>query len=328
MIRSLVLLLALATPAAAQTALPPPALKASVTVSSDVVRIGDLVENAGAVSDVPVFRAPDIGTTGAVATPLVLEAIRSHDLIGIDTRGLSEVLVTRAGRAIAVPEIAAQVAQALAGQNGFGDARNLSVRFDRDVRPLQVEPNARGDLRPLRVYYDPRTTRFDVTFDLDGSPSMHRQPLRVTGSVFETFEAVVVTRPMEHGEVFKDSDLAMERRPKTEMTGNVVTSRDAAIGQAARRAVRPGQPLRDADMMKPEIVQRNDPVTIVYEAPGMVLTIRGTAQETGALGDTISVLNVQSKRVVQGKISAPGRITVTAVTARFVDNAPAAHGVE
>ena len=74
--------------------------------------------------------------------------------------------------------------------------------------------------------------------------------------------------------------------------------------------------------MTPAIVQRNDSVTIVYEAPGFTLTMRGQAQDAGALGDTINVLNEQSKRVVQGVVSGPGRVTVRAVTTRFVDNAP------
>ena len=43
-----------------------PRLKELVTVSSEIVRIGDLVENAGIAADVPVFRAPDLGQTGAV----------------------------------------------------------------------------------------------------------------------------------------------------------------------------------------------------------------------------------------------------------------------
>jgi len=30
-------------------------------------------------------------------------------------------------------------------------------------------------------------------------------------------------------------------------------------------------------------------VTIVYQAPGVVLTLRGQAQEAGALGDSIGV---------------------------------------
>ena len=74
--------------------------------------------------------------------------------------------------------------------------------------------------------------------------------------------------------------------------------------------------------MKPNIVQRNDTVTLVYEAPGLVLTLRGQAQEAGALGDTISVLNQQTKRVVQGVISGPGRVMVANATLHLSQNVP------
>ena len=96
-------------PAAAQDARP--ALRANVTVTGDIVRIGDLVDNAGAVAEVPIFRAPDLGTRGAVPTERVVEAIRPHQLIGIDTRGLAEVIVTRASRAITPQEISTRIAQ-------------------------------------------------------------------------------------------------------------------------------------------------------------------------------------------------------------------------
>jgi flagella basal body P-ring formation protein FlgA len=72
--------------------------------------------------------------------------------------------------------------------------------------------------------------------------------------------------------------------------------------------------------MKPEVVQRNDIVTIIYQAPGVVLTLRGQAQDAGAIGDSIGVLNIESKRVVQGVVSAPGRVTVVAVPTRLVNN--------
>jgi flagella basal body P-ring formation protein FlgA len=51
--------------------------------------------------------------------------------------------------------------------------------------------------------------------------------------------------------------------------------------------------------------------------------LRGQAQDAGALGDSIGVLNIQSKRVVQGVITAPGRVTVGAAATRLVDNAAA-----
>jgi len=316
------LLLALASPladaAAAQSG--PPALRSSVTVTGDVVRIGDLIDNAGAVADVPIFRAPDLGTRGAVATDRIVEAIRSHQLVDIDTRGLTEVIVTRASRTITAQEISARVSQSLSGHFGLGEARNVTVYFDRDVRALQVEPDATDDLQVLGLTYDPRTTRFDVTFDLPSSATLHRQPARYTGTAMETIPAVTVQHPVERGEVLKESDLAVARRPKTE--GGAITDMSAVVGLAARQQLRPDQPLHMADLMKPEIVARNDTVTIVYQAPGLVLTLRGQAQEAGALGDTIGVLNAESKRTVQGVISAPGRVTVGAVTTRVVDNAP------
>jgi flagella basal body P-ring formation protein FlgA len=305
--------------AAAQTAAP--ALKAHATVTSDVVRIGDLVENAGPVADVAIFRAPDLGTTGAVSTDRIVDAIRPHELIGIDTRGIAEVIVTRASRSIGVPEIANSVAQALAGQYNFGDAHNILVNFDHDVRTLQIEPNVTGPLQVVALAYDQHTARFDVTFGLPASTELRRQSAHYSGTAIETVDAVTVTRPVERGEVLKPSDLAVLRRPKTDI--GVLTGLDAVAGLAARRPLRPGQPLAPIDVMKPEIVQRNDSVTIVFQAPGVTLTLRGQAHDAGALGDTIGVLNMESKRVVQAVISGPDRVTVGAITTRVVDSGTA-----
>ncbi len=308
----------LANLAAAQNAMP--ALRANVTVTGDIVRIGDLVENAGPVADVPIFRAPDLGTRGTVPTERVVEAIRPHQLIGIDTRGLSAVIVTRASRAISPKDISTRIAQVLEGQYGLGEARNILVEFDREVRTLNVELTATGDLQVLTLAYNPRTAHFDVTFDLPSSAALRWQNTHFTGVAFETINTVTLERPIERGEILKASDLRLERRPKSE--GPAITDIRAAVGLAARHQLRPGQPLRDADLMTPAVVQRNDTVTIVYEAPGFTLTLRGQAQDAGALGDTVNVLNEQSKRVVQGVVSGPGRVTVRAVTTRFVDNAP------
>jgi len=309
-----------AGPAAAQNAAP--ALRANVTVTGDIVRIGDLVEHAGAVADVPIFRAPDLGTRGAVPTARVVEAIRPHQLIGIDTRGISEVVVTRASRAIPAQEISARIAKALESQYGLGEARNIAVEFDRDARTLNVEPNISGELEVVSLSYNRRTSRFDATIDLPSSTALHWQATHYSGTAIETVDAVTVDHPIEHGEILKASDLTTVRRPKAE--GPVITGLQAAAGLAARHQLRPGQPLHDADLMKPALVQRNDIVTIFYEAPGLTLTLRGQAQDAGALGDTISVMNMQSKRLVQGVVTGPGRVTVAAVPARVVDSAPAA----
>lgn len=298
-----------------------PTLRANVTVDGDLVRIGDLVENAGPVADVAVFRAPDLGTTGAVSTERIADAIRPYQLIDIDTGGLSEVTVTHSSRTIEVKEISDRIVEALSHQYALGKVDNIGLTFDRPVRTLQVEASAGGELQVLALNYDPRTNRFDAVLDLPSSPSLHGQPLRFTGTAIETVEAVAVNRPVERGEVLQASDLTTLRRPKAQATR--LTAPAGAIGLAARHALQPGQPLAATDLMKPELVARGETVMLTYQAPGVTLTLRGQAQGSGALGDSIAVLNIETKRIVQGVVSGTGRVTVGAATTHLAAAAPA-----
>jgi flagellar basal body P-ring formation protein FlgA len=299
-----------------------PALRSHVTVTADVVRIGDLVENAGLVADVPIFRAPDLGTEGAVSTEQIIEAIWPHHLIGIDTRGLAQVVVTRASRTITAQEISERIAQALAGQNGLGAAGDIAIMFDRLPQPLLAEADATGELQVTDLTYNPRNGHFSIVLDLPTSAVLRRWPPRFTGTASATVEAVVMQHAVERGSLLKASDLALERRPRID--GPFIADIAAAAGMAAKNTLRAGQALHEVDLRKPALVQRSDSVTIIYEAPGMVLTLRGEAQESGALGDQISVMNAQSKRVVQGIVSGPGQVTLATVATRLVENAQAA----
>jgi flagella basal body P-ring formation protein FlgA len=144
--------------------------------------------------------------------------------------------------------------------------------------------------------------------------------LRFTGSLTETFETLVPTRPLAQGEVLKISDLTPARRPKAEFGAGMVTDADQVVGLAVRRPLLAGHAIRQGDLQKPELVSRNDNVTITYEVPGIVLSMRGQALEGGTQGDLINVLNVQSKKTIRATIVGPGRVSVAATTPRLAAN--------
>jgi flagella basal body P-ring formation protein FlgA len=308
---ALVMVAAFGRDATAETKPAAPRLRELVAVTSEIVRIGDLVENAGAATDVPVFRAPDLGQTGAVQVTRIAEALRPYDLAGVDTAGLSEVVVTRLSRALTAKDITDRIARAFSGQYGLGDAQNLAVILDRDIRILHVEPTVGSDLVVSRMNVDPRTGRFDIAFELPGSTLSRRAGLRFTGTVTETVEAAMLTRSLRIGEVIKASDVTMGRRPKSEMRSDGMGP-DQVVGMAAKIALRSGQAVRTDDLVKPQIVQRNEAVTIYYQVPGIMLTVRGKAVEGGAMGDVIGVLNIQSNRTVQATVIGPSRVTIAA----------------
>ena len=92
--------------------------------------------------------------------------------------------------------------------------------------------------------------------------------------------------------------------------------RDRAVGMQARRQLRAGQALRVADLVKPDLVQRDQNVTLIYEAPGLYLTMRGKALEGGTEGDVVNVMNLQSKRTVSGVVTGRGQVSISVATPR------------
>ena len=294
-----------------------PTLRASVVVSGDVVRIGDVIDNAGTSAQIAIYRAPDLGTTGSVPTAQVLTTLRTHQVIGVDTRDLQEISITRLARTLEGKDIELQVARALERKNGLGDAANLALTFDRDVGDLRLEASNTGAMQPMSVRYDPRNTRFDVTFEIANTSMAAPTKLRFTGTAIETVDAAVLARNIERNEVIKSSDVVIERRPKIEVGGDLA-GRDRAVGMQARKQLRVGQALKTADLAKPDLVQRDQNVTLIYESVGLYLTIRGKALEGGTEGDVVNVLNLQSKRTVSGLVVGRGQVSISVATPRLV----------
>lgn len=287
-----------------------PSLKDSSTVEGEFVRLGDLIENAGDKSNTPIFRAPELGTTGTIQVYRIIEAARANGVSVFDTRGISEVLITRASRTISVSDIERAVAETASKQTGIGDANNIAVVFDSGIRPMSVEPNASATPRLVQFNYDPRSQRFDASLDVSGSATSRRKAPRISGYIYETVEVPTLIRAFTRSEIVRDEDIQMERRAKAEVTPDTILKTTAIVGHAARRDLRAGLPIRVSELMKPELVGRGDTVTLSFESTGVRLVVRAKAMESGTEGDTIQVLNPQSKRTVQATVEGPGRVVV------------------
>jgi flagella basal body P-ring formation protein FlgA len=292
-----------------------PVLRAQATITGDVVRIGDLVENAGIVANKPIFRAPALGETGSVSVTKVLEALRAHSLIGLDPGSLSEVTVTRASRTIPVQEIETLITAALARDYSLGNAADVSLTFDRVPRALQLEPTVTANARLAQLNYDARSGRFDAAVEVPGAAIAN---LRLTGTAIATMEVVTLSRAIGRGEVIKMDAVALQRVPRGRAGSDVITDPDQAIGLAARTPLASNRPLLAADLMKPEIIQRGAAVTIYYQVPGVMLAVRGKASEGGAEGDVIDVVNVQSNRALRGTVIGPGQVSVVSMAPRIL----------
>jgi flagella basal body P-ring formation protein FlgA len=312
------LLAATTAPALAQAAgdsIAVPMLRANVTVTGDVVRIGDVVDNAGTAAQIAIYRAPDLGTTGSLPVVQLLNALRARQVIGVTTGDIKEVSVTRLARTVETKEIELQVARAIEHRGGLGDAANLRLTFDRDMEDVRLDASYTGAMQMVASRFDSRNSHFDVSFEIANEGATAPAKLRFTGVAIETVEAAVLMRDVERGDILKSSDVSVERRPRSEISGEAA-SRDRALGMQMRRAVRTGQPLKTADLAKPDLVQRDQTVTLIFQSAGLYLTIRGKALDNGTEGDVVNVLNLQSKRTVAGTVIGRGQVAIQVATPR------------
>jgi flagella basal body P-ring formation protein FlgA len=287
-----------------------PVLRAQVTVESDIVRVGDVIDNAGTAAQIAIYRSPDLGTTGTLPTAQIINVLQAHQVIGVDTKGIKSVSVTRLARILDGKDIESQIARALEHRSGLGDAANLNLTFDRDVQDVRLDASNTGALQAVSVRYEPRNGRFDVSFEIGNDTTGSRTKLRFTGVAIEMLETAVLTRNVDRGDVLKASDVVTERRPKAEV-GSDAATRSRVVGMQMRKGLRAGQPLKSTDLGKPDLVQRDDNVTLIYEAAGLYLTVRGKAVDSGTEGDTVTVLNLQSKRTVSGTVIGRGQVAIS-----------------
>lgn len=327
--RPAVAVAALAAPAPA-TAVPAQPrrlqLRSELILSRDLVSFGDLIAGlAPDAASIPAFRAPALGETGTIQVARIVEAARGAGIITaaseLEGAGQAQVVVTRAARRVLASDIEEAVKTGLQERYGV-DARAFALALDGGAPSIAVEPELTGETVVTDLSYDARSRRVMARVSVPGSMALRLKPVRIAGQLVETVEVVVPKRAVARGETLGKADVLVERRPREGQATDLIGDPRAAIDKVATRALMAGAPLRAGDLRREEIVAKGDLVTLVYESRGLTITMRGRAGEAGAMGDVISVTNPQSKRVLHGTVSGPGRISVQASTSGTIAAAP------
>ena len=93
----------------------------------------------------------------------------------------------------------------------------------------------------------------------------------------------------------------------------VPTKIDDVKGLQARRVLSAGQPFRADDVRRPIVITKGQTVTMEFEAPGVQLTAMGRAMSEGGVGDTVTVQNPVSYRMISAIVTAPGTVRATGI---------------
>lgn len=293
---------ALAAPAPAEAA----TLRPHATVDDSLVRLGDLFEDIGLGADIAIAHAPSPGRRITFDTATLMEIARAYRVSWRPQSRFDRVVVERAGRIIQKQEIVARLADALKAD---GMRRDSEIEIVGRTLEIAVPVDAPPSIDVRNLSFDRQSGRFTAVVMAGGSDAA-AQRLAVSGRVHDTAAVPVLRRVVSPGEVIRKDDIEMIRIREDRAARDIISDPERLIGTTPRFRLRAHEPIRVSDTRPPIVVARNSLVTITLRTESMTLTAQGRAGEDGAKGDTIRVINLQSKKTIEAVVSGPDLVTI------------------
>ena len=175
-------------------------------------------------------------------------------------------------------------------------------------------PLGNQEARPTRIVidglrHDPASGHFSaVMIGTVGSEPRFELPLE--GRVQPLISVPVLTRTLQRGDLISVADLDWQTVRPDVLSKVSLTDEQQLIGAEARRRLSPGRILTSRDVGAPLLVLRGKPVRVIYADRGLKLTALGTARDDGALGESIRVINPDSRLEIQGVATGHQEVTV------------------
>ncbi|WP_422377142.1 flagellar basal body P-ring formation chaperone FlgA [Roseibium sp.] len=287
-----------------------PVLRSQVMTLSDIVTVGDFYSNAGLLSQKPLFRSPDMGTSGNVPATLVAERARAAGLETAGTDGLRTVVVYRGATKLNRDQLAGLVRTALSERNAGLDADNLEIRLLQAPDQVLADPKVHDPIRVDRVEWSAGNGHF--TLHASVAVEFGTERLILSGVATEMIEIAALMQPVRRGDILKEGDVDRLRLPRNKVPAGAVRDASEIVGKQARTNIRANAPLSHRDFQRPVLIRRGEKITVTFEMPGMKLTSRAQAMDDGAKGDVIDVMNLQSRRIVPAIVISRGQVRVHA----------------
>jgi len=282
-------------------------LRPRTMVDGEMVRLGDLFSALpDETADRAVAPAPAPGRTTLFDAAALAQIARDNGLAWSVQSRFDRVMVQRASRPIAAEEIENRIRAALKA-DGMPEDMSIELLNRRLSIDAATGPGPAFDIQSLS--YDKRDGAFVATLAVNAGVDM-TTPVDVRGIAFRTTRVPVLARPLRHGQVIGDDDIAWKDLRAGTLDSNLVVELDAILGKTPRNSLRAGEPLRRAELMAPVVVAKGNLVTMVLTAPQMMLTAQGRAAENGADGQVIKVENTRSKMTVEAVVVGPNRVAV------------------
>lgn len=281
--------------------------RSEVVVTDSNVTLGDIFDGAGAVADRVFMAAPAAGRSFVLDSATLGNLARANGIAWQPTGSNDFVKIERASQRFDATTISESVLTALAlPAPALG---RISVQMDNPQMVLDAPLGAPAALEFSGLTTDSSGQRFAGLARLKVGEQIVAQA-SVAGRIVTTIDVPVLTRPMRRDEVIGATDITWQPTELAAGNANVIFNAEDLIGKKPRTGLRPGTPVRMADLVTPALIARGEQVTMLYQVGRMTITAQGRALADAIPGQSVRVVNLSSSRTVEGVAEESGIVRI------------------
>lgn len=148
----------------------------------------------------------------------------------------------------------------------------------------------------------------NIDVSIDGK---HYTQVRCTMRVRVFDNMVVAARQFRQEKTITAEDVRLEEREDSGANWTYYTDVNQVIGKVAKKVVTQGTIINSSIIQNPIAVSRGDKIKITAEVNGVVIQTDGVAMENGRIDGYITVKNINSSRLLRGKVVDENHVLVS-----------------
>lgn len=286
----------------------------SAQVDDTLIRLGDVAKCdeqsplAEALISQPVGQSPAPGETLVLHFQKIKQHLSANRSLPDDIiwSGSPTIQVSRQGVAITADRIQGIITEYLS--DTLKNVVKADIRFIPNSLPLPFTV-PKGDLTCDVIPSNPKilsSSSFSMIFKVDGKVVKN---MSVRGKIEALAQVVVAAEPLKKGLILQPQHLAVAAMDIGEMANPELDSQ-GLLGLQLTKAVAKGAPVFGSMVETLPVIKRGQKVKMVIEAGSLHLTATGFAHSDGKLDQIIKVQNIESNKMLQGRVSGPGVVEV------------------
>ena len=143
--------------------------------------------------------------------------------------------------------------------------------------------------------------RIPITLEIqvDG---IFQKRIGINSRVMVSQKVVKTTRQIKRGEIFTTDNIHLETIKTERNLENTIKNIEDALGYEAVNYLPNGRSLLQRSMKKPALGSKGEKIMILAEKNGMKITTPGILREDGYENAMVQVLNIESKKIIYGRL--------------------------